>query len=281
MELRVLNYFLVIAREKNMTKAAKLLHVSQPALSKQIKELEQEIGSPLFIRGKSSLSLTEKGYLLQERANQILSLSTKTLEEMKSDTLAGPLYIGTGQTDNLSEVVKIMKLFQERYPHVQFHLLSGDKETLLKQLESSILDFGLFIRDYDRNLYEGITLKSTNSLGILVSKEHPFASKKIITENDLKDEKIMVARQALQDQEIPDYIEHKQIVAIFDLPENAKTMVKENMGIALIPNTCYQDPDLTFIPLENMPLYHWHFIWKKKPTSLLQKAFIQLLKSEY
>ena len=281
MELRVLNYFLVIAREKNMTKAAKLLHVSQPALSKQIKELEQEIGSPLFIRGKSSLSLTEKGYLLQERASQILSLSTKTLEEMKSDTLAGPLYIGTGQTDNLSEIVKMMKLFQERYPHVQFHLLSGDKETLLKQLESSILDFGLFIRDYDRNLYEGITLKSTNSLGILVSKEHPFASKKIITENDLKDEKIMVARQAMQDQEIPDFIDNNQIVTIFDLPENAKIMVKENMGIALIPDTCYQDPDLTFIPLENMPSYHWHLIWKKKPTSLLQKTFIETLKSEY
>ena len=84
-----------------------------------------------------------------------------TLEEMKSDTLAGPLYIGTGQTDNLKEVVKMMKLFQERYPHIQFHLLSGDKETLLKQLESGILDFGLFIRDYD-----------------LVFKNHPFASKK-------------------------------------------------------------------------------------------------------
>ena len=86
--------------------------------------------------------------LLQESANQILSLSTKTLEEMKSDTLAGPLYIGTGQTDNLKEVVKMMKLF------------------------------GLFIRDYDHNLYEGIPLKSTNSLGILVFKNHPFASKK-------------------------------------------------------------------------------------------------------
>ena len=200
---------------------------------------------------------------------------------MKSDTLAGPLYIGTGQTDNLNEIVKMMKLFQERYPHVQFHLLSGDKETLLKQLENSILDFGLFIRDYDHNLYEGITLKSTNSLGILVSKEHPFASKKIITEKDLKDEKIIVARQAMQDQEIPDFIDNNQIVAVFDLPENAKTMVKENMGIALIPDTCYQDPDLTFIPLENMPSYHWHLIWKKRPTSLLQKEFIELLKSEY
>ena len=219
--------------------------------------------------------------LLQESANQILSLSTKTLEEMKSDTLAGPLYIGTGQTDNLKEVVKMMKLFQERYPHIQFHLLSGDKETLLKQLESGILDFGLFIRDYDHNLYEGIPLKSTNSLGILVFKDHPFASKKIIKANDLKEEKIMVARQAMQDQEIPDFIEYKQIVAVFDLPENAKIMVKEKLGIALIPDTCYQDPDLKFIPLENMPLYHWHLIWKKKASSLLQKKFIEILKSEY
>ena len=97
---------------------------------------------------------------------------------MKSDPLTGPLYIGTGQTDNLNEIVKMMKLFQERYPHVQFHLLSDDKETLLKQLEINLLDFGLFIHDYDRNLYERIPLKSINSLGILAFKEHPFASKK-------------------------------------------------------------------------------------------------------
>ena len=167
---------------------------------------------------------------------------------MKSDPLTGPLYIGTAQTDNLSEIVKMMKLFQERYPHVQFHLLSDDKEKLLKQLERNLLDFGLFIHDYDRNLYEGIPLKSTNSLDILAFKVHPFASKKII----------MVARQAMQNQEIPDFIDNKQIVAIFDLPENVKIMVKENM-----------------------PLYHWNLIKKKKPTSLLQKNFIEILKSEY
>ena len=117
---------------------------------------------------------------------------------MKSDPLTGPLYIGTEQTDNLSEIVKMMKLFQERYPHVQFHLLSDDKEKLLKQIERNLLDFGLFIHDYDRNLYEGIPLKSTNSLDILSFKENPLASKKIIAEKDLKDEKIMVARQAMQ-----------------------------------------------------------------------------------
>ena len=107
---------------------------------------------------------------------------------MKSDPLTGPLYIGTEQTDNLSEIVKMMKLFQERYPHVQFHLLSDDKEKLLKQLERNLLDFGLFIHDYDRNLYEGIPLKSTNSLDILSFKENPLASKKIIAEKDLKDD---------------------------------------------------------------------------------------------
>lgn len=169
---------------------------------------------------------------------------------MKSDPLTGPLYIGTGQTDNLSEIVKMMKLFQEHYPHVQFHLLSGDKETLLKKLESNLLDFGLFIHDYDRNLYEGIPLKSTNSLDILAFKEHPFASKKIIAEKDLKDEKIIIARQAMQNQEIPDFIDNKQIVAIFDLPENVKIMVKENI-----------------------PLYHWHLI-KKRNLLLYYKKIL-------
>lgn len=169
---------------------------------------------------------------------------------MKSDPLTGPLYIGTGQTDNLSEIVKMMKLFQEHYPHVQFHLLSGDKERLLKQLESNLLDFDLFIHDYDRNLYEGIPLKSTNSLDILTFKEHPFASKKIIAEKDFKDEKIIVARQAMQNQEIPDFIDNKQIVAIFDLPENVKIMVKENI-----------------------PLYHWHLI-KKRNLLLYYKKIL-------
>ncbi|WP_270464527.1 LysR substrate-binding domain-containing protein [Faecalibacillus intestinalis] len=105
---------------------------------------------------------------------------------MKSDPLTGPLYIGTGQTDNLSEIVKMMKLFQERYPHVQFHLLSDDKEKLLKQLERNLLDFGLFIHDYDRNLYEGIPLKSTNSLDILAFKVHPSLLKKSLQKKILK-----------------------------------------------------------------------------------------------
>lgn len=260
MELRVLNYFLTIAREKNMTKAAKILHVSQPALSKQIKDLEQEIGSPLFIRGKSSLSLTEKGFLSQERASQILELSYKTLEEMQNDVLAGPLYIGTGQTDNLVEIVKVMKAFNEHYPFVKFHILSGDKETLLKQMNLGLLDFSLFIREYDKSKYDGISLKSKNSLGLLVPSNHPLAMKETIDITNLKDEKLIVARQALQDGEVPTFIQEKQIVAIFDLPENAKIMVKENLGIALIPDTCYQDPDLTFIPLKNMPSYKWHII---------------------
>lgn len=279
MELRVLNYFLTIAREKNMTKAAKILHVSQPALSKQIKDLEQEIGSPLFIRGKSSLSLTEKGFLLQERASQILELSYKTLEEMQNDVLAGPLYIGTGQTDNLVEIVKVMKLFNERYPFVKFHILSGDKETLLKQIDHGLLDFGLFIREYDKSNYEGLALKSTNSLGILVPLNHSLAKKEMIDAVDLKDEKLIVARQALQDGEVPTFIQDQQIVAIFDLPESTKIMVKENLGIALMPDTCYQDPDLTFIPLKNMSSYKWHIIWKKGNVSPIQKTFIETLKN--
>lgn len=278
MELRVLNYFLTIAREKNMTKAAKILHVSQPALSKQIKDLEEEVGSPLFIRGKSSLSLTEKGFLLQERAAQILELSNKTLEEMQNDVLAGPLYIGTGQTDNLTEIVKVMKVFNEHYPFVKFHILSGDKETLLKQMNLGLLDFSLFIREYDKSKYDGISLKSKNSFGLLVPSNHPLAMKETIDVTDLKDEKLIVARQALQDGEVPTFIQEQQIVAIFDLPENAKIMVKENLGIALIPDTCYQDPDLTFIPLNNMPSYKWHIIWKKGNISPIQKAFIEMLK---
>lgn len=282
MELRLLHYFLAICKEGNLTHAALQLHISQPALSKQLKELEIEVGGPLFIRSKQKMILTDKGILFKQRAKQIIALTEKTLDEMHQEqAIVGNLYIGTGHTDHLSKILKIIHDFQVIHPHVKFHLTSGDKYTLLEQINQGLLDFGIFIREFDKTKYDGIPLNLTNQLGILVSSDHHLASKDIINAQDIENEAIIVSRQALNDGEVPSFINEDHIIGTYDLPEIGKTMVKENLGIALIIDNKNTDPLLKFIPIEHMPQFNWYIIWKKDSKTKLQQTFIdELYKKE-
>ena len=271
MELRVLKYFIKIAEEENMTKAAQKLHVSQPALSKQMKELENEIGHLLFVRNKQRMVLTEKGMLLKKRAESILMLVDKTVDELNNDELlVGNIYIGTGQTDNLDEIMEIIKQFRNHYPFVKFHIHSGDKYSLLNDIENGLLDFGVFIREYDKKYYEGIRLNLQNELGLWVSKDHFLADKNVIEATNLKDISLVVAHQAINDGEVPSFISDDQIIGTYDLIENARVIVKHNLASALVINKEDYDPDLKFIHIKNMPQYHWYMIWKKESKTKLK-----------
>lgn len=279
MELRVLKYFVKIAEEENMTKAAQKLHVSQPALSKQIKELETEVGHVLFIRSKQRMILTEKGMLLKKRAENILSMVDKTLEEINNDELLmGNIYIGTGPTDNLNQIMKIIKDFRINYPMVKFHIKSGDKYSLLEGIENGLLDFGIFIREYDKRYYEGIKLNLQNELGLWVHKDHFLANKKVIDTIELKDIPLVVANQAIKDGEVPSFIADNQIIGTYDLIENARMIVKHNLASALVINKEDYDSDLKFIHIKDMPRYHWYIIWKKENKTKIQERFITYLK---
>lgn len=282
MELRVLKYFIKIAEEENMTKAAQKLHVSQPALSKQMKELENEIGHLLFVRNKQRMVLTEKGMLLKKRAESILMLVDKTVDELNNDELlVGNIYIGTGQTDNLDEIMEIIKQFRNHYPFVKFHIHSGDKYSLLNDIENGLLDFGVFIREYDKKYYEGIRLNLQNELGLWVSKDHFLADKNVIEVTNLKDISLVVAHQAINDGEVPSFISDDQIIGTYDLIENARVIVKHNLASALVINKEDYDPDLKFIHIKNMPQYHWYMIWKKESKTKIQEKFIDYLKQYY
>lgn len=282
MELRVLKYFIKIAEEENMTKAAQKLHVSQPALSKQMKELENEIGHLLFVRNKQRMVLTEKGMLLKKRSESILMLVDKTVDELNNDELlVGNIYIGTGQTDNLDEIMEIIKQFRNHYPFVKFHIHSGDKYSLLNDIENGLLDFGVFIREYDKKYYEGIRLNLQNELGLWVSKDHFLADKNVIEATNLKDISLVVAHQAINDGEVPSFISDDQIIGTYDLIENARVIVKHNLASALVINKEDYDPDLKFIHIKNMPQYHWYMIWKKESKTKIQEKFIDYLKQYY
>ena len=282
MELRVLKYFIKISEEENMTKAAQKLHVSQPALSKQMKELENEIGHLLFVRNKQRMVLTEKGMLLKKRAESILMLVDKTVDELNNDELlVGNIYIGTGQTDNLDEIMEIIKQFRNQYPFIKFHIPSGDKYSLLNDIENGLLDFGVFIREYDKKYYEGIRLNLQNELGLWVSKDHFLADKNVIEATNLKDISLVVAHQAINDGEVPSFISDDQIIGTYDLIENARVIVKHNLASALVINKEDYDPDLKFIHIKNMPQYHWYMIWKKESKTKIQEKFIDYLKQYY
>ena len=282
MELRVLKYFIKISEEENMTKAAQKLHVSQPALSKQMKELENEIGHLLFVRNKQRMVLTEKGMLLKKRAESILMLVDKTVDELNNDELlVGNIYIGTGQTDNLDEIMEIIKQFRNHYPFIKFHIHSGDKYSLLNDIENGLLDFGVFIREYDKKYYEGIRLNLQNELGLWVSKDHFLADKNVIEATNLKDISLVVAHQAINDGEVPSFISDDQIIGTYDLIENARVIVKHNLASALVINKEDYDPDLKFIHIKNMPQYHWYMIWKKESKTNIQEKFIDYLKQYY
>ena len=177
MEIRVLRYFLEIARAGNMSRAAETLHVSQPALSKQMKDLEQELGKKLFRRGSAGLSLTDEGMLLRKRAEEIVLLTDKVKSELtsKHDVISGDIYIGGGETDAMRLIAKTARKLQKEYPHIHYHLYSGNADDVTERLDKGLLDFGILIEPADIKKYDYIQLPAAVTWGLLMRKDHPLA----------------------------------------------------------------------------------------------------------
>lgn len=148
MEIRVLNYFLAVAREQNISSAAEVLHLTQPTLSRQLKELEDELGKQLFIRGKRKITLTEAGMLFRKRAEEIINLVKKTENEMtnSAEIISGDVYIGTGETEAVQVIAEICKELQKKYPNIHYHISSDDGQDVIENLEKGLIDFGILLR---------------------------------------------------------------------------------------------------------------------------------------
>lgn len=290
MEFRVLQYFLAIAREETISKAAESLHITQPTLSRQMKGLEEQLGKQLFIRGNRKINLTEEGILLRQRAEEIISLVEKTESEiMYSDTtISGDIYIGSGETEGMRILAKVIDTCHKEYPKIKFHLYSGNSQDVVEKIENGLIDFGVLIEPADISKYDFIKIPVKDKWGVLMRKDSPIASLKSITADTLKKLPLICSSQEIVKNEISGWLNDDynklNIVATYNLIYNASLLVEEGSGYALgldkLINTS-GNSKLCFIPLEPKLEVGLTLIWKK--YHLFSKAasyFLNQLRKE-
>lgn len=238
MEIRVLRYFIEIARQGSMTAAAEVLHVSQSALSRQMKELEEELGKKLFRRGSRNLYLTDEGILLRRRAEDILDMVDKTTDEFKAidDLQGGDVYLGCAESHLMSHIAQKIKDFKKKYPLFIYHIVSGDRSVVLDRLDRGLLDFGVVVEMPDLERYQYLELPGTDTWGVLMQKEHRLASKKTVRAEDLFGEELICSEQSIE-ADIPRWCGQKADKLTFtgttNLAYNGGIFVKEGLGLML------------------------------------------------
>lgn len=271
MELRVLRYFLAVAREQNITAAAERLYLSQPTLSKQLMDLEKELGKKLFIRGNRKITLTEEGEFLRRHAQEIIDLTDKTESAFRQsdENITGDIYIGCGETEGMRMLVKVMKKLHETYPDIHYHMYSGNDEDVAERLEKGLVDFGLFVGNTNLEKYNYLKLPYSDTWGLLMRNDHPLAEKQSITPMDIQNIPILCSRQALEQNELSGWLgyDSKQlnIFSTHNLIRNVIIMVQEGLGCAIslsnLVNT--NGTNLVFRPFEPTIKAELLLAWKK------------------
>ena len=275
MELRVLQYFLAVAREQSIIRAAESLHLSQPTLSTQIKAMEEELGKQLLFRGTKGsrkVTLTEEGMILRKRAEEILNLVQKTEREitLSDQVIVGDVYIGAGETDAVRFIAKAAKELHKTYPGVHYHISSGNSEYVLEQLDKGLIDFGIVFGAVDNTKYNSVPLPYKDTWGVLMRKDAPLADKESIAPEDLMDKPLIISRQIGNDNFLTTWLKREfsevEIVATYNLLFNASLMVEEGLGYAIgfdkIINTS-GNSNLCFRPLSPKREECMSIIWKK------------------
>lgn len=276
MELRVLRYFLTIAREGSITNAANVLHVTQPTLSRQIHELEEELGQRLFVRGSRNMRLTAEGMILRKRAEEIISMVDKTEAEFHSmsNVVSGDIYIGGGETEAVKLIAQIVCELRSAYPEIHYHLYSGNAEDVTERLDKGLLDFGLLIQPADISKYDYFNIPARDTWGVIMRKDIPLAKKETIRKEDLLNVPLICSRQVISEErhrnEFAEWFgedfDKLDIVTTFNLVYNAAIMVEAGVGYAItidkIANTT-ESSSLCFRPLRPQLDSGLNVIWKK------------------
>lgn len=285
MDVRVLRYFLAVAREESITGAADYLHLTQPTLSRQLMDLELELGKKLLIRGSRRVTLTEEGLLLRKRAEEILDLVEKTqsaFHETDQAEIAGDIYIGGGETDAMRLLAKTAKELQALHPHIRYHLFSGNAEDVTERLDKGLLDFGILIEPVDLSRYDYIKLPAADVWGVLMRKDSPLAQLEYVQPKDLWQQPLLTSRQAMAQKGLLSWLgkkpEELNIISTYNLIYNAALMVDEGLGYALtldkLVNTT-GDCTLCFRPLKPRLEVGLVLVWKK--YQVFSKATAQFL----
>lgn len=271
MEIRLLRYFLEIAREENMSRAAERLHVSQPTLSRTMKELEEELQTQLFTRSNYSIHLTEEGMLLRKRAEDLIEMADRITDEFSSlgDTISGEVYIGCAESHLIKYLAQAIKKLNKQYPEIRYHITSGDTAQVTEKLKKGLYDFAFIVEPPDLSQYNYLEVPESDIWGAIMTKNHPLAEKAEITIENLMPYPIFTSRQSIA-ADLPRWCgentEKLNLPASFNLANNAAVFAKEGLGIALAFDNLIDtgtESGLTFIPLYPRLETKMFIIWKK------------------
>lgn len=271
MELRVLQYFLAVAREQNVSRAAESLHLSQPTLSRQLRDMEEELGKQLFIRGSRQITLTDEGMILRKRAEEIIDLVKKTEKEiaLSDNSISGDVYIGAGETEGVRFLTEAARLLQPDYPDIRYHIASGDTTDVTDDLDKGLIDFGLLFEPVDKSRYNYLRLPFQDTYGILMRRDSPLAARDFIVPSNLWDKPLIFNRNTSDGGLLISWLQKDMaelhIAATYSLLFNGSLMVRDGLGYAFaldrIINTA--GSELCFRPLSPALPADMCIVWKK------------------
>lgn len=290
MELRTLRSFLAVAREGNVTRAARQLHITQPALSRQLADLEREMGCELLIREPRGVTLTEEGMLLRKRADEIVSLADRTERELRSPAseVEGDVWVGGGESRAMELVAQVATRLEREHPGIRLHLHSGNGTDVTERIERGLLDFGvIFGADVD-DRHEALLLPHEDRWGVLMRRDHPLACRDHVSLEELRGERLIASGES---GEIAGYnptmaerlaSEGYDVAATYTLLYNGSLLVEAGMGTAL----CFEDivaagegTPFAYVPLEDMPTVPARLIWKRyQPHSRACELFLRAMR---
>ena len=289
MDIRILEYFLAVAREGSITKAAKSLNMTQPPLSRQMKDLEVEIGTPLFIRDNKTILLTEEGKILKKRAEEIVSLFEKTKRDLinPSEDVSGEILIGAAEIESISFIANLTKTLLKKHPRIRYKLYSGDAMNIREKLDKGLIDFGLFIGQTDMNNYTYVTFPPTERWGVIMREDSELAMSDSITASQLYDKPLILVHRIATTSEFSHWLKKDprelNVVLTYDLAYNASLFVKKDLGYMIgldnIVNTAIGS-GLAFRPLSPSVYTDVKIAWKKNQVfGQAARAFLEELKN--
>ena len=271
MEIRHLRYFLAVAREENMTRAAEMLHVSQPTLSKTLKALEEELGKKLFTRHSFSIELTDEGMLLRDRAEDLIAMADKIEQEFVSldDVTGGDLYLGLAESYQIRYLARVLGRLKSVYPSMNYHITSGDTEQVTEKLDKGLLDFAVICEPPDERKYNYIEFPETDIWGVVMPSDHPLSARESVTVDNLVGQPLFCSEQSWN-YEIAEWAGDRMpelhLEGSFRLSYNGSVFAREGLGLLLTFRhlvDCSDGSGLEFRPLEPLQETHLYLIWNK------------------
>ena len=280
MDIRTMQYYLAVVREGTISAAAQSLHVAQPSLSRQMKELEEELGVSLFERGNRKITLTEEGMVLRRRAEEMVRLMEMTREEISQvkNNISGTVRIGAGESISFHYLSRAATDLSSQYPDIRFHITSGDTKDLMDELDNGLIDFAVIFSDVDHSLYQSVQLPAEDSFGVLMPKDCALAKKDEVCFSDLKGLPVIISRASEPMFSGSKEFSSLNIVAVYNLIYNASLLVEDGFGYAIcfdgLINTTGDSP-LCIKPLVPQIKNAGNLIWKKYEVfSLAAQLFV-------